>query len=71
VINCANARWPIIDAAVSDTCPPKRINSSSIWRFEAPVAAEIWLRFIAELYRKIAAIRVLAIASLTVSQSSL
>jgi hypothetical protein len=71
VINCANARWPIIDAAVSDTCPPKRINSSSIWLFEAPVAAVIWLRFIAELYRKIAAIRVLAIASLTVSQSSL
>jgi hypothetical protein len=71
VVNCANARWHIIDATVSDTCPPKRINSSSIWCFEAPVAAIIWLRVVAKLYRKIAAIRVLAIASFTVPQSSL
>lgn len=40
-------------------------------RFEAPVAAVIWLRFVAKLYRKVAAIRVPAIAALTVPQSRL
>ena len=66
MVNSANASWPIISATVSNTCPPKGIYSGSVRRFEAPVAAVIWLGFVAELYRKVAAIRVFAVAALTI-----
>ena len=71
MVNRTNGGRSIVGAPVCNTCPPKCIYGRSIWGFEAPVAAVIRLRFVAELYRKVAAIWMFAIASLTVPQPCL